>query len=278
MGRRSDGYRRIAWLLGLTGLVSLAGCAPRYGPQAQNGITFYCPGAGNIDFGDEGIRRGLEQAGYRGQVVSVVWTISFNPAIDQVLRINARVGAARLARCIEDYIDKYPGRPVNIVGLSAGTGVAIWALENLKSPKDGRKYEVDNVILLSSSLHYRYDASKALKRVKGRIYNYYSSQDAILAGPMKLFGTIDGVFGVDGAGAVGLQPPRPTDKIVNIEWKPEYRNYGYHGGHTDATSPRFVQHELARHLLSTRGAATAPRLEPRTELASPLATAIPDAR
>ncbi len=67
-------------------LVSLAGCAPAFGPKAANGITFYCPGAGNLDFGDAGIRAGLERAGYRGQVATLMWTVSFNPAIDQALR------------------------------------------------------------------------------------------------------------------------------------------------------------------------------------------------
>ncbi|MBU0618182.1 MAG: hypothetical protein KKI02_10730, partial [Planctomycetes bacterium] len=87
-------------------LVVPAGCAPMFGPRAQNGITFYCPGAGNFDFGDMGIRQGLEAAGYQGQVASVLWTVSFNPAIDQRLG-NARLGAVRLARTIEHYINKY---------------------------------------------------------------------------------------------------------------------------------------------------------------------------
>jgi hypothetical protein len=114
---------------------------------------------------------------------------------------------------------------------------------------------VDNVILLGSSLSHRYDVSKALRHVKGRIYNYYSSSDAVLAGPMKLFGTIDGVFGVDGAGAVGLHSPRGQDRIVNIRWRSEYAGYGYYGGHTDATSPRFVQAYLSKHVMAGQAAA-----------------------
>lgn len=221
------------------------GCGPDFGPAAEYGIVFYSPGAGNVDFGDSGLREGLERAGFRGQVATNLWTVSFNPAIDQTLRLNAKLGAAKLARWIEEYIDTYPGRPVHLVGLSAGTGVSIWALEKLDPA-----YKVDNVVLLASSLSHDYDVADALRRVRGKIYNYYSSNDAVLAIPMKAFGTIDAKFLTDGAGEVGLHPPRGGDRIVNIKWTPEFQRYGYYGGHTDGTAPRFVEAYLAKHILS----------------------------
>lgn len=231
----------------LLGCLSLTiGCGPRFGPRADFGIVFYSPGAGNVDFGDAGLRSGLEQAGYPGQVATNLWTVSFNPAIDQALRVNAQLGGKKLARWIEQYSDKYPNRPIDLVGLSAGTGVSIWALEALHEG-----YKVDNVILLASSLSEDYDVSKAMRHVKGTLYNYYSSEDAILAIPMKLFGTIDAKFGVDGAGAVGLHPPRGEDRIVNIPWRPAYRKYGYNGGHTDGTSAPFVRAVLSKHILNS---------------------------
>jgi len=225
-------------------LVVSAGCGPAFGPKAKNGITFYCPGAGNFDFGDLGVREGLKAAGYQGQVASVLWTVSFNPAIDQRLG-NARLGGLQLARTIEKYRDQFPGRSVNLIGLSAGTGVAIWALENLKAG-----YSVDNVVLLGSSLWHRYDVAKALERVNGKIYNYYSSNDFVLAGPMKVFGTIDGVFGEDGAGAVGLHPPKSSDRVVNIRWEPAFERYGNFGNHTDGVRAPFVKAYLSKHIIS----------------------------
>lgn len=237
------------------------GCAPTYSARAKLGLTIYCPGAGNVDFGDAGIREGLNAAGYPGEVATYVWTISFNPAIDQVVRVNARLRASALARQIEDYIDQYVknadgGAPpqLNLVGLSAGSGVAIWALEDLKPG-----YMVDNVILLGSSLWYRYDVGQALPRIRGKIYNYYSPNDIVLAGPMKVFGTIDGVFADDGAGAVGLRPEKGADRIVNIPWKPDYEKYGYYGGHMDSTSPMFVRRVLSQHLLPRPASSAAPR-------------------
>lgn len=241
---------RVSWLVLVAGVA--AGCGPSFGPRAVNGITFYCPGIGNTDFGDAGIRKGLTEAGYQGQIATFNWTLApIVGVVDQTLRVNARLRARILARYIEQYEDKYPGRPVNLIGISAGTGVAIWALEDLDA-----RYSVDNVILLASSLHHRYDVRKALQRVRGRIYNYYSPYDAILNGPMKLFGTIDGVFGEDGAGAVGLHPPGGAgERVVNIKYRDEYRRYGYYGGHVDSTSPEFVRHVLAPHLVSRTVAA-----------------------
>lgn len=236
------------WLsLALLGLLAgVGGCfQPNYSAKANVGITFYVPGAGNVDFGDAGVREGLEAAGYKGEVASYMWTISFNPAIDQTIRLNARLRAKKLAQIISDYMEKYPGRQVNLIGLSAGTGIAVWALEDMDE-----KYKVDSVVLLSSSLWHRYDVSKALKRVKTKIYVYYSPNDAILAGPMKIFGSIDGVFGEDGAGSVGLHTPRGADRVVNIPWRREYENYGYRGGHVDSTSAPFVRTFVSKHVLT----------------------------
>jgi pimeloyl-ACP methyl ester carboxylesterase len=239
--------------------VALTGCMPTFGERATYGITFYVPGAG-VDLGDAGVREGLEKAGYRGQVARATWSVSFNPAIDQTVRILAQQGGKRLAAAIQEYLDQYPDREVNLVGLSAGTGVAVWALEALKPT-----YQVNNVVLISSSLYHKYDVSRALCAVKGKIYNYYSRTDLVLLGPMKVFGTIDGVYLEDGAGAVGLQvPPGAADRVVNIEWREEFAEYGYVGGHGDGTNAAFVAHEIARHIIGAGG--TSP---PRTALATP---------
>ena len=256
-------------LLVLALVAPLVGCVEPFGEQARHGITFYCPGVANVDMGDQGLRAGLEKAGYKGQVARVTWSLTFNPAIDQTVRLIAEQGGKRLAGYIQEYMDKYPGREVNVVGLSAGTGVAVWALEALKP-----KYQVNNVVLISSSLWNQYDVSRALKNVRGRIYNYFSPTDAVLAGPMKVFGTIDGVFFEDAAGAVGLRiPPGAEHKIDNVEWRAEFEHYGYYGGHGDGTSAAFVEAEIAPHLVTS--AAVSQR---HAALARQPATALPAGR
>ena len=79
----------------------------------------------------------------------------------------------------------------------------------------------------------------------GQFVNYYSPRDPVLAGPMKVFGTIDGKFGEDGAGSVGFRTPG----VVNIRWEPEFARHGYHGGHTDSTSAGFVKSYLSKHII-----------------------------
>ncbi len=250
--------------LALAGTVAVAlsaGCGPTFGPKARFGLVIYAPGAGHMDFGDIGIRKGLEEAGFKGQVATYTWTIApLNPVLDQELRLNARLRATGLTRVIQRYLKEYPGRPIHLIGLSAGSGIVIWAVEGLEDDQ-----KVDNVVLLASSLWHRYDVSKALPHIRGKIYNFYSPEDPILGAPVKVFGTIDGKFGQDAAGAVGLHPPKGSDRVVNIAWRPEFKKYGYYGGHTDATSPRFVRQFIAPRLLELQ-----PR--PRPVVGGPVAT------
>ncbi len=182
---------------------------PTFSQKAANGITFYCPGAGNTDMGYFGVRKGLESAGYEGEVSAFIWTLTLLP-LDQELRGLVKLRARHLSDIIDKYIETYPGRPVNLIGLSAGSGVALWAVEHLNED-----HMVENVVLLGSSLSHDYDVGDALEHIHGKIYVYYSPHDVILAGPMKLFGTIDGKFGVDGAGSVGLRSKRFAERIVN---------------------------------------------------------------
>lgn len=217
---------------------------PIFTQKAANGITFYCPGAGNTDMGYFGVRKGLESAGYEGEVSAFIWTLTFLP-LDQELRGLVKLRALHLSAIIDNYIEKYPGRPVNLIGLSAGTGIALWAVENLEEG-----HMVENVVLLASSLSHDYDIGDALEHIRGKIYVYYSPHDAILAGPMKLFGTIDGKFGVDGAGSVGLRSQRFAERIVNIPWNDSYKQFGYAGGHIDSTNAKFVRAVLSDHIKS----------------------------
>lgn len=233
--------------------LGITGCAPTFSDRSRLGWTIYCPGAGNTDFGENGIRQGLEAAGYKGEVAAYMWTVSFNIAIDQTIRINAHIRAKQLARLIEQYIDWYrenrestdpPEPTIYLIGLSAGTGIATWACEDLKEG-----YSVDSVVLLSSSLSYDYDVSKALPHIRGKIYCYCSDRDAVLAGPMQIVGTIDGKIATPGVGQIGLQPRNNAERIVNIRWRDEFAKYGYFGGHTDSTSAAFVQAYVANNLL-----------------------------
>jgi pimeloyl-ACP methyl ester carboxylesterase len=235
--------RAAALMLTSLTLVAVGGCSRTFTDKAANGITFFCPGVGNTDFAYLPVRRGLEQAGYQGEIDAFVWTLTFLP-LDQALGPIAKLRAADLSRIIDDYIEQYPEGKVNLIGLSAGSGIALWAAERLD---DGHK--VDNIVLLSSSLSHDYDVGRALRHVRGKIYVYYSKEDGVLGVPMKLVGTIDGKRFTDAAGAVGLTSRKHAGRIVNIPWTAEYLKYGYAGGHMDSTQESFIAAVVAPHII-----------------------------
>jgi hypothetical protein len=231
----------------ITGLISgvalaATGCQKR-GSAEKFGKTYYLDGAGNWGFGASQVPNGLKRAGYVGDVELYVWTSSFNPLIDQLNIGNARLRAAILSDKINRYKQRYPNNMVNIIALSAGTGVATWAIENLK---DGVK--VDNLVLLGSSLSSSYNMSKALRHMNGKIYAYHSPHDSVLE-TVKIVGTIDGKRGVNSIGLTGLRPPRGmADRVVNIGWNKSWMRLGWAGAHTDTTNEKFVRMEIAKRL------------------------------
>jgi len=240
----------ICWAL-LAGLAPLAGCMD---PREDFGKTYYIDGAGNWGFGVAEVAQGLQAAGYSGHVEAYLWTTSFNPAIDQVNRPAAHLRAAILTQKIQDYLSNHPGNDVNIIALSAGTGIAVWAVEALESP-----YRVNNLVLLGSSLSSDYDMRKAVTKIKGQVYVYYSRYDTILDGPVRMLGTIDGKMDVDAAGLVGLHPRGGGQgRIVNIGWGPQYQRYGWTGAHTDCTSEPFVRRYIAAHVMPRAGTDPSP--------------------
>jgi hypothetical protein len=214
-------------------------------PEERFGRTWYLDGAGNWGFGVSETVYGLHKAGYKGQVSAFLWSMTMSPVADQVLKPLAGLGAARLAGNIDDYLNRYPNNDVNLIGLSAGAGVVLKAVEHIKPP-----HKINNVILLAASISSLYDVRPALKNMRGKIYVYYSSGDAMLAGPVRVLGTFGAKGGEDPAGLIGLRSPGAEGRVVNIGWQPRFEKYGWYGSHTSCTSEAFVQHILSQHIIS----------------------------
>lgn len=241
MNRQIAGLGCAATLLAL-----LTGCV---NPKEQFGKTYYLDGAGNWGFGVTDVPAGLQGAGYQGDVEVYVWTTSFSPAIDQVNIVANKLRAAGLTGKIKDYLTRVPDGKVNIIALSAGTGIAVWAIEGLPEGM-----QIDNLVLLGSSLSYNYDMRKALRHIRGRVYVYFSGHDEVLTSAVRALGTVDRT-NEDSAGLVGLRPPGGGGgKIVNIGWTARYTRYGWTGAHTDGTSTAFVQAVIAPTLFTPRRA------------------------
>ncbi|MBK8915668.1 MAG: hypothetical protein IPM64_13925 [Phycisphaerales bacterium] len=219
---------------------------------AARGATFYLGGAGTFgNIGNYSIREGLRDGGYTGAIDVVPWQSWFGDVLrDQMDRTRNEREAQRFADRITEYARQYPGRRANIIALSAGTGVATWAIERL--PPDVR---VGTVVFLGSSLSRRYDLTEALSRLDGKLYVFYSADDPVLRYGVPLAGTVDrDADNRTAAGLTGFALPRAADaatvdaynrKLRNMGWKPRYARYGYRGLHTDGTRERFVAAVIA---------------------------------
>lgn len=244
----------------LSALMILVGCSA--GPAHRHeldqfGEVYYLDGAGGgsvlTNWGG-GVQSGLKAAGYPGDFNSFVWNTGLGVGADQSAGVEyKREQARKLALRIQNYMDEHPDRPVNLIGLSAGTAVAVFTLEALSVDRP-----VDTVVLLGSSISSHYDMTQALRHVRGRVHVFTSERDAVLGVAVAVAGTADRQFcGACSAGLRGFHvPPSPSDetkrlysKIENVAWRPEFAGAGNLGGHTDAVNTTFVRQYVAPLLL-----------------------------
>jgi pimeloyl-ACP methyl ester carboxylesterase len=217
------------------------------------GKVYYLDGAGNLGYGQETVPKALKAAGFKGDIENFSWTSYTGPLGDQMIRTQARWRSESLTKRIIEYRHRYPNTPIYIVGLSAGTGVGVWALEHLPP-----NVKVDTLVLLGSSLSTNYDMTKCLNHVSNKVYVLHSPHDAILKSFIPVTGTIDGAYLTEPAGLAGLYPPNKAtraqidlykEKVINIPWRASFERLGNDGGHTAGTSYAFVRYYIAPKLL-----------------------------
>jgi pimeloyl-ACP methyl ester carboxylesterase len=233
----------------------LAGCQTQPKPN-----VFYCGGAGGGGLMNWGrsIKDGLRRGGYKGDYTNFRWQSGWGVIADQQMDIRKkRKKAEELALEMEEHLDRNPGQPLYLVGLSAGSSIAIYTLEELPE-----RVPVSAVVLLGPSMSSKYDLTAALRRVRGKMYIYTSDRDAVLKMFVPMTGTADRVYaGNDVAGLVGFQIPESAgretmwqyeDKLVNVPWDKERRAAGDRGGHTDTTRAKFVEQHVVPRVLEDR--------------------------
>jgi len=253
-------FRRSVWAVALAcASVLAAGCsapiALRYNAAETHGKVYYLDGIACLGFGYHTVPQGFRQAGYPGDVEYWSWSAT-KTAFDQLGGAFIRAKGKDLAEMVQLYQSTYPGRPVSLIGLSGGTGVAVFACEYLP---DGAY--VDEVILVASSLSEHYNLTKALRHVRGNITLYQSSGDLALGVGARLMGTIDGAPLATAAGLVGFSPPRNLKseeqamyaRVKNVPYSPAFAALGFDGGHTSAVeSPPFVRYKMAPLVMAHR--------------------------
>jgi pimeloyl-ACP methyl ester carboxylesterase len=261
--------RQLLKVLAGLSLLASSGCIlgnrPQFvrGGSVQTVKTYYLDGAGNYGFGKETVPLGLEDGGYQGQIEHFIWTTYLGPVLDQMSYSHNRRQGKRLAARIQGFLDSNPEAEVNLIGLSAGSGVAVFALESLPP-----KYRVNNVIMLSSSLSATYDLTRALRRVRGGMYFFWSPNDPILRGVVPLVGTVDRENTSQVAGVIGARPPAGADKesrqvyaqhIHNIRWYTNEIGGPIKLQHAGTTDRGFIREMVAPILVSRTAMLAGPK-------------------
>ncbi|MGL5018285.1 MAG: hypothetical protein ACRDBP_09145 [Luteolibacter sp.] len=253
--------------LGLTSIALSVGCASKstWNGQQQadrnerltRGCVFYLDGAGGGTMKSnyaEGVVRGMLDAGYKGAGEMISWQTGRGLITDQNASVAYKRGKAKEGVAqIQAYQKKHPGKPVGLLGFSAGTAQAIFALEVLPETTP-----VDHVVLLGTSISHDYDLTEALKRVKNKLYIFTSPNDRMLSKLMPLSGTADRKFDDPGAGIKGFVLPEGAsaatrklyaDKVVTIPYSKDFRKDGDKGRHFDNVKEEFIRDEVAPLLM-----------------------------
>lgn len=236
-------------------LLSLwTGCSTTDLRQPQRygyGLVIILPGIEGTSPLNANIARGLAEGGVPSAVEVYDWTFarSMSWLVNLADESRNRHHGAEVARRIISYQNRYPGRPVHLVGHSGGGGVAVFALEAL--PPDRA---VTSALLLAPALSPDYDLRRALRRTQCGIWNFYSSQDVGFLGlGTTIFGTIDREHG-SAAGAVGFREPSGLGeegarlyrmRLHQVRYTERMARSGHSGGHTGWASRQFVRQWLA---------------------------------
>ena len=206
----------------------------------DKGLVLCLGGAGGNQWQADRIRRGLGEAGITYAVEMYQWS-RYNLLEDLTDLPRNRNRAGRLARHIELYRDRYPGRPVWVIGVSGGTAISVWGVEQL-SPD----HSVADLILVSSTLRHTYDLTKAMEKTNDGVYSFHSPYDAVLRLAMPVFRTGDRQ-GTQAAGVSGFTFPTDVDepanqlyqqKLIQRSWKLDDAWQGNLGGHHSTSSQR----------------------------------------
>ncbi|MEO5913505.1 MAG: hypothetical protein ABIS50_04685 [Luteolibacter sp.] len=249
--------------------VGVVGCAAPVGIPEQlpdraqrmdHGYLYYFDGAGGGTAKKnwaEGVRDGLLAGGYPGAGEMFTWETGDGLMADQDASVKfKRAKAKEAASRIVSHVNEYPNPPLDILGFSAGTAVAIFALEDLPE-----SVQVNDIVLLGTSISRNYDLTKALKRVRGHVYVYTSTRDRMLDFLMPFSGTADRKFDDPGAGITGFVLPHGTtaatrklyaEKIITIPWTAAMEKDGDYGRHFNNVKMEFIRDQVAPLFLGKR--------------------------
>jgi len=242
----------------IVGLSLVGGCGSASGnaqymtpERLENGLVVILPGIEGESRFNRDIRRGLVMAGVQRAIPIYNWgrpIPGLGMLLNQMDFIGNRLAGVRIAKMIEGYQDKHPGRPVFVVGHSGGGGVAVFTAEAMSK---GR--QVDGLVLLSASIWAGYDLTKALGKCRNGIVNFHNPNDVgLLAIGTTLASNVDGMRGPS-AGLDGFDLPKPGDapsKLAAYRKLYQVTIVGSGDPHTVATKPGYVSTHVSPWILA----------------------------
>lgn len=179
------------------------------------GYTVVLPGVMGSAPLDHGIVKGLVAADVPTAVELYDWTAApFRPVHNLRALSRNRAEAQKVAARIVAYQDRFPGRPVYLIGYSGGAAVAVLTLEAL--PPDRT---ITKAVLLAPTLAQDYDLQLALSRTDEGIHSFHSAIDVpVMVVLATAVGTTEGKHAFT-AGAFGFQRPRGPEESQR---RPDY--------------------------------------------------------
>ncbi len=195
------------------------------------------------------VARGLAAGGVHASIELFRWSTGWRgflaiPALMSHALMQRR--GQRLAEKIVRYQQRYPDRPVDLIGYSCGAYVVLVALKSL--PPD---VTVRTAVLLAATVSPDYDLTVALRHISGRLVYVHSRGDWLIngLGPL-LFGTADRKHAL-AAGTVGFRR-RPaddvTDRLIRVAYNRRFARSGYLGDHFTVASSGLARDHLAAWL------------------------------
>jgi hypothetical protein len=218
----------------------------RSAERLDRGYTLVLPGILGRCPWDHNVAKGLADANTDTAIEIHDWTkgpllFPYNARSKELKRQQAKM----IAQKIIDYQDRYPGRPVHLVGHSGGCSMAVLALEELPPSR-----KVSQTVLLASGLAPKYDLSTAMDRTEGEIHNFYSHYDVPISVVFtSALGTMEGHHTI-ASGAVGFKVPEGLAEDERSRYESKLKQHpfrwgmlknGHPGGHFGWTNPAFVR-------------------------------------
>ena len=243
------------------------GCAapPAATPeQTRAGLVMLIPGMRGDASLLYGAANGLLEAGVDREVQIYDW-YRFPSLANLVDYERNCAHADEIARRLVAYHGQNPASPIDVIGYSAGGGLAIMALERL--PEEVR---VRRLVLVQAAVSPDYDLTRAVRRVRDRVVNLHCPSDWFVLGlGTQVFGTVDRRC-VHSAGKGGFDAERALPeatarwKLVQIAWQREMMGTLHFGGHVGILLRAWNRRFVAPLILAddVRDVAPAPSSDP----------------